>query len=190
MNNPLSPAAKKAYEVAYAVFRIAAIVSQKALADALEQEGLHLLWNSIRDSKTESESGSKALYYLISFGRDTGIVHPENAELLIRQLEGLNFLLAASLHGPKAQANPADLSDVFTDQVAVLPTKDLFSKSNRAVHAADSEILGRKQSALSHFLKITTPELPVPTRFHEIKRPPAKGYRPLVDSLANGQIED
>lgn len=140
MNSPLSPAAKKAYEVGYALFRVAAIVPQKALAEALRQEGLHLLWNSIRDSKTEAASGVQALYYLVSFGRDTGSIHPENAELLIRQLEGLSFLLAASFQDSQAVRGPADLSGIFAGASPAAPIADLFSKPSPVKSKARPEI--------------------------------------------------
>jgi len=43
MPTPLDPAAKKAYEVSYALFRVAGVLSSRSFADFLEKEALELL---------------------------------------------------------------------------------------------------------------------------------------------------
>jgi hypothetical protein len=111
MNTPLDPAAKKAYEVGYALFRVAAILPSRNFAELLEREALELLTTTVSNLAAEAAKTSQSLRYLLSFGRDTGNVHSENVELLIRQLTELESLIQDSAMN---EISAADISDIFT----------------------------------------------------------------------------
>lgn len=111
MNAPLNPAAKKAYEVGYALFRVAAILPSRSFAELLEKEALELLHTTVGSLPAEAAKTLRTLNYLILFGKDTGNIHSENGELLIRQMDALAELLDDSA---KNEISPADLDDIFS----------------------------------------------------------------------------
>jgi hypothetical protein len=111
MQAPLDPAVKKAYEVSYAIFRVAAILPSRGFAEVLEKEALNLLRATVGNLTEEAQSALNTAHYLIAFGKDTNNIHIENADLLVRQLESL----ASMLHDRARNAvTPADLSQVFS----------------------------------------------------------------------------
>jgi hypothetical protein len=121
MNTPLDPAAKKAYEVGYALFRVAAILPSRHLAELLEKEALELLRTTVGNLPTDAARTLRTLNYMVSFGKDTGNIHPENGELLVRQLDALSGLLHDSA---KNEITPADLDDIFSQDTR--PTAPVY----------------------------------------------------------------
>lgn len=111
MQTPLDPAVKKAYEVSYALFRVAAILPSRSFAEVLEKEALNLLRTTVGNLTGEAQAALNTAHYLVAFGKDTNNIHQENADILVRQLESL----ASMLHDrAKNAVTPADLSQVFS----------------------------------------------------------------------------
>ena len=133
MTTPLEPAAKKAYEVGYALFRVAAILPSRPFARLLEREALDLLRSAINGAPADSAKSIAALSYFISFGKDTGIIHPENGDLLIRQLEELQSMLGSATNDLAKEEIPvgADIADIFkTSRQRPLPLSDIQPSYN------------------------------------------------------------
>jgi hypothetical protein len=111
MQAPLDPAVKKAYEVSYAIFRVAATLPSRGFAEVLEKEALNLLRATVGNLTEEAQRALNTAHYLIAFGKDTNNIHIENANLLVSQLESL----ASMLHDrSRNSVTPADLSQVFS----------------------------------------------------------------------------
>lgn len=111
MQAPLDPAVKKAYEVSYALFRVAAILPSRGFAETLEKEALNLLRFTVSNLSAEAQNTLGTIHYLVAFGKDTNSIHSENADLLIQQLESL----AGMLNDRAGNAvTPADLSQIFS----------------------------------------------------------------------------
>jgi hypothetical protein len=115
MNMHLDNAAKKAYEVSYALFRVAAILPSRALAEILEMETLELLRAAAGGMPTEAGRALTALTYLVSFGKDTGKINSDNAELLLRQLEVMGSVLSDLAAADDDDTPRADLTGIFTE---------------------------------------------------------------------------
>lgn len=111
MQAPLDPAVKKAYEVGYALFRVAAILPSRSFAELLEKEALNLLRCTVADLSVEAQKGLATIHYLVAFGKDTDSIHHDNAKLLIQELESLASLLQDRARNA---VSPADLSQIFS----------------------------------------------------------------------------
>lgn len=118
MPTPLDPAVKKAYEVSYALFRVAAILPSRSFAEILEKEALNLLHATVGNFSAEAQNSLGIIHYLVSFGKDTNNIDPENSNLLVQQLESL----ASLLHDrARNTITPADLSQIFSATEPVEP---------------------------------------------------------------------
>jgi hypothetical protein len=153
MEYPLDPAAKKAYEIGYALFRVAAIVPSRPFADLLEKEGLELLAAGVGNAPAEIQKIVRSLYYIVSFGKDTGYMNPANADLLIREMDLLDAIMQRMV---KKEIAPADLDDIFSPSPSSTLLPASFKKSaasqpkmvSTAVGAAAVPPLGDRQSLI------------------------------------------
>lgn len=94
MEKEIKYSEKKAYEIAYALFRIAEIVKNKSIAEYLEGGALrHLRAVILLDSSVLAEVGRELEFYL-RIGQDLNFIHPENAQAIIAELRGLSAHIA------------------------------------------------------------------------------------------------
>ncbi|OGY97689.1 MAG: hypothetical protein A2855_00445 [Candidatus Liptonbacteria bacterium RIFCSPHIGHO2_01_FULL_57_28] len=122
MHTPLDPAAKKAYEITYAMFRVAAAAPSRALAGLMEKEALNLLRGAVGNFQDEYRNALGIIHYLIALGRDTNNIHNDNVALLVQQLDALESLLRdRSMNA----VSPTDLSQIFAASNVVEPAKSL-----------------------------------------------------------------
>ena len=112
MNAPLRPEAKKAYEVAYAAFRVASVSLSRDLAALFEKESTALLEAVIKEDASAGRATARNLSYFVSFARDTGKIHHDNAELLLRQISELNGLIESSVSSGPAMI---DIGGIFSE---------------------------------------------------------------------------
>ena len=102
---------RKAYEISYAVFRIASRTGSVALREHLERQALSLLDAATVENYGWVSTVSRAIEYLMRFGGDVGLVHDANKEIILEQLNELESFVA----GPEksATAEQVPLSDIF-----------------------------------------------------------------------------
>ncbi len=103
---------KKAYEISYALFRVAAVLKRRALADHLESQALLLLTHTIGEDYMKSSVTAAAIEYLVKFGEDLGIIHGENGKLVVAELRNFNAAIAEFEKSAKTEA--ADLQSIFS----------------------------------------------------------------------------
>lgn len=90
MEKELKHSEKKAYEIAYALFRIAEIIRNERIAEYLESGALKYMRAVILlDLNSAKESGRELEFYL-RIGQDLNHIHPENAQAVIAELRHLN----------------------------------------------------------------------------------------------------
>ncbi len=103
---------KKAYEISYALFRIAAAVKRPSFADHLENKGLSLIEETVAENYSGTRMVSRGIEYLLSFGADVDVVSRANAETIIQELKALD---AATAEFEKSAKVPAlDFDNVFS----------------------------------------------------------------------------
>ena len=104
---------KKAYEICYALFRVALNLKQGgSFAGHLQDRGLSLLESAVGENYGNVTSVSKSLEYLLQIGSDVNILNTLNVDLLSNELKQLN----AAIVELEKSANPLpiDLSGVFS----------------------------------------------------------------------------
>lgn len=104
---------KKAYEICYALFRLAGRIKHESFADHLEDRGLELLLNVVSENHKQAQRVVQSIDYLVRIGSDINIISPVNADLVSMELQHLNAAIA-------------ELSELGKDAPVVLD--DIFSK--------------------------------------------------------------
>ena len=103
---------KKAYEICYALFRIAGNIKKLSFAEHLENQGLILL-ESVTSSNYEiSGSSLVAIEYILKIGVDLGIVHNSNYEVLSLEIKNLNSAIIE--FGNSAKSSEVDIAEIFS----------------------------------------------------------------------------
>ena len=111
MEKELKHSEKKAYEIAYALFRIAGIVRNNGIAEYLEAGALKYLRAIILMDTNSANESSRELEFYLRIGQDLNFIHPENAQAVIVELRELNEHIAESVGAERA---PESLRLVFS----------------------------------------------------------------------------
>jgi hypothetical protein len=109
----------KAYEVAYALFRLAAQMPEKDFAEPLRASGTALLAAAAAEDYTAAERSLRVAECLVKFGGDVGMIGTPNVDVLTREI----FALDAAIVERKTVAK--------TDEVNVA---EIFSKPEVVAH--------------------------------------------------------
>ncbi len=104
---------KKAYEISYALFRMAAVVQRPSFADDMESRGLLLLDAAVADDHEKAGVVARSIEYLLRFGADVGVLSRANVEIVARELAVFNSAIA-ELKKSASNLPNAELSDVFS----------------------------------------------------------------------------
>jgi len=112
----------KAYEVAYALFRLAANMSEKSFAESIKISGTALLTAAATEDYIAAERSLREMECLIKFGGDVGIIGSPNVDVMMREV----YALDAAVAERKAS--------IKTDEVNVA---EIFSKPEIAEHTAE-----------------------------------------------------
>ena len=112
----------KAYEVAYALFRLAAQMQEKDFAESLRASGTALLAAAAAEDYAAAERPLRVTECLVKFGGDVGMIGSPNVDVMMREI----YALDAAIAERKAA--------VKTDEVNVA---EIFSKPEIAEHSAE-----------------------------------------------------
>ena len=114
----------KAYEVAYALFRLAAQMQEKDFAEQLRASGIALLSAAAAEDYSAAERSLRVMECLIKFGGDVDIIGTANVDVMTREIYALDTAIAERRTAVK------------TDEVNVA---EIFSRPEIAEHPADPE---------------------------------------------------
>jgi hypothetical protein len=114
----------KAYEVAYALFRLAAQMQEKDFAEPLRASGIALLSAAAAEDYSAAERSLRVMECLIKFGGDVGMIGTANVDVMTREIYALDMAIAERRTAVK------------TDEVNVA---EIFSRPEIAEHPADPE---------------------------------------------------
>lgn len=117
---------KKAYEICYALFRVASQVKHPNFADRLEGQGLDLLESAVNNDYRAVSVAVRAVEYLLRIGADVNIVNQSNAQVIIYELGQFDSAIA-ELDKP-AEVLPVNLDNIFS-QLPVLAENPRMSRS-------------------------------------------------------------
>ena len=87
-------ATKKAYEISYALFRVAQILKNGSLAKQLEDQALRVLSTAILKDYAECRQVLNSTEYLLRLGTDVNLINPANSYLIINEIGNFNSAIA------------------------------------------------------------------------------------------------
>lgn len=119
---------KKAFEINYAVFRIAAVMKNENFSRLLENQALKLLEAALAEDKTMLCQAVSALDYFIRLGGEVGAINQNHVEIIINEAKNLNSAIAG-LFEAKILSD-ADIKSLFSE----------FPDANKKQDTVDKEI--------------------------------------------------
>lgn len=105
-------ALKKAYEIAYAVFRIAANIKEPVLARQLKNSGALVLGSVVREKYGDALKNLAALEYFVRFSMDVNIMGIKNGEIMVHEIAGLQGTLSSV--GVMEEEPAIDIAGIFS----------------------------------------------------------------------------
>lgn len=129
---------KKAYEIAYALFRISGKIGAQPLARYLENHGLSLFDSAIYGNKESAAKESQIIEYYLRLGGDIGLIHQDNVAVLISEIGKLSSIVSEV---PKA-TGPAPMKLHFSQEPKF--TADIQKKE------VPAEVINREIEAIAN----------------------------------------
>lgn len=93
-NEQIRQIEKKAYEIAYGLFRLSGNLNGKSLAAYMENHALSLFDSAIYGNQDAASRESKIIEYYLRLGGDIGILHQDNVAVMIAEIGKLNSAIA------------------------------------------------------------------------------------------------
>ena len=112
---------KKAYEIAYAAFRIAAKMGEHEFAEQLKNAGISLLGSVAVDDYGSAKRRLAALEYLIRFAMDVNIMGMTNGEIMLKEIAGFGSALETVEMEKTAATDETDIAGIFSEVDSVVP---------------------------------------------------------------------
>ena len=103
-------AAKKAYEMAYALFRISAKIAESSVKEKLESCGIELLVSMNTEEYDEAAKAVVTIDALVKFAMDLNMVSISNGDVLIREAAAMNEAIVENLD----KSDEIDISKFFS----------------------------------------------------------------------------
>jgi hypothetical protein len=103
-------AAKKAYEIAYALFRISAKISELGIKEKLESRALDLLISANAEEYGNAAKTLAAIDALVKFAADLNIISISNSDVLLREITVMNEAIIECLD----KSDDVDVSKFFS----------------------------------------------------------------------------
>jgi hypothetical protein len=152
----------KAYEVAYALFRLAAQMREMDFAESLRASGTAMLSAAAAEDYAAAARSLRVAECLVKFGGDVGLIGTPNVDVLTREI----FALDAAIAERKTVAK--------TDEVNVA---EIFSKPEAAEHLPD-------------VARVEEPAMePAPMRMEEFRpQPQSQPRQPSNDSAIRQSV--
>ena len=145
VNNFSQFISKKAYEICYALFRVASGLKHASITYHMEDKGLLLLDSAVREDYEGVLLASKSIEYLLLIGSDVNILSVANSDLILNELRQINSAIVEIKKA--ASPLPIDLSDVFSKPPAV-NSDQTINQSQISRDIKGTEVAENKESEL------------------------------------------
>jgi hypothetical protein len=127
----------KSYEIAYALFRIAAIMPEKDFAERLRAAGAGMLEAGAVQDYAAARKSLQIAECLVKFAGDTSLMGAANADTLLREVYVLDAAVIERMNA--AKESTIDLAEIFSKPVAA-PMGDSGSvNANTNMNAAAND---------------------------------------------------
>jgi hypothetical protein len=125
------PILTKAFEVSYALFRIASNISDAGFAGTIREEATHLMGDVAKEDYIGATRSILAIEYFIKLAAEVNFVSFLNTEIMFREIGNLNAAIAEFSNPAMNAANEEiDISGIFTNPIPV-GEQNLFKPSVR-----------------------------------------------------------
>ncbi len=104
---------KKAFEVSYALFRVAGAAPRKSFSEHIEAQALDLLKAAAAHDYRSAGTTLAAIEYFLRLGAEGGLVSPSNSQIIINEANALNAAMVAAF-GNAATVAALDLEGIFS----------------------------------------------------------------------------
>ena len=148
-------AAKKAYEMAYALFRISARIAEASVKEKLESYGIDLLVSVNTEEYGDAATAVATIDALVKFAIDLNIISIANGDVLIREIGVINEALAECLD----KSDEVDVSRFFS-----APQEKRGSGMAKQNFDSVAPVVSRPFVAPVHIASIDLAEYPAPYR--------------------------
>lgn len=105
---------KKAFEISYALFRVSAALNRRSFAERLEDVAVRLLESAVASRYSSLREKLNVIVYLVRLGSDNNVIHPANAQVIIREAKNLDS--AVSDYEKSAKPEEAEIETVFSKE--------------------------------------------------------------------------
>lgn len=129
----------KAYEIAYALFRLAEPLKEKDFAESLRASGTALLAAAAAEDHAATGRSLRVAECLIKFGGDVAMIGTRNVDVMAREIYALDTAIAERKASVKA--DEVNVAEIFSkpELVAHPAKKALVSESVVAVESATEQ---------------------------------------------------
>lgn len=102
----------KAYEVAYALFRLAAQMPEKDFAEPLRAAGTAMLAGAAAEDYAAAGRSLRVVECLVKFGGDVGTIGTQNVEVMMREIYALDAAIAE--RKTAAKTDEVNVAEIFS----------------------------------------------------------------------------
>ncbi len=123
-------AAKKAYEIAYALFRISTKISESSIKEKIESQAIDLLISVNAEEYGNAAKFIAAIDALVKFAIDLNLMSLSNGEVLLREVSTMHEMIIEFLD----KSDEVDVSKFFSKSKDPV-MKDVTSVSSSVIHS-------------------------------------------------------
>ncbi len=105
---------KKAFEISYALLRVAGSSKSAAFSKHLENEALNLLWASATGSYPQAILIASLLEYFVRLGKESSYIGNINADIILSELRTLKAAMKDVGNSATLPDSEVDLSGIFS----------------------------------------------------------------------------
>ncbi len=109
----------KSYEIAYALFRLAAPLKEADFAERLRAAAAGLLSDTVAGNYGAASSAIRVMESLVKFAGDANLVGVRNADLVLREIYALDAAIAERRTAPVK--DEVDVAEIFSGHEAAAP---------------------------------------------------------------------
>ena len=161
---------KKAFEISYALLRVAGSSKNAAFSKHLENEAFNLLWASATGSYPQAILTASLLEYFVRLGREASCIGNTNADIILSELRTFKAAMKDIGNPATLPDSEVDLTGIFskggdgTDEIAPIPAAPSVRgpSSSFRCEAVREEVSKKKGKKRERKKKDLSPPIAVP----------------------------
>jgi len=141
---------KKAFEIAYAIFRVSKNINHDDLSGYLESQALGLLNGAVTQDFDEVLGSIQAIEYFLRLGSEISLVSQGNAQIIINEAGGLSAAITAGSSDGESEEDGTEKGDLDLESIfSNLKRTPITSSPKRALPRINTASLSDDLSPFS-----------------------------------------